>query len=186
MCTSPAIAVITGSSMIFGSVACPSGANASSTIPCSRQKSRSSHSGRYGWGSTSTTAGLIRATSTISRSPARRSGYRTFLWGGCPRQLRNQYGRGRGWSRCAHPRRIRRGGPRPPAFGFQEKLRDLVVDHANRRPDCHLFTRAGWVAFEHDNTLPTNSPRQRRRSAAGKPALTCGVRSFFTEGERTN
>ena len=36
-----------------------------------------------------------------------------------------------------------------PRLGFQEKFRDLVVDHAARRPDCHLFTRAGWVATEH-------------------------------------
>ena len=47
---------------------CPSGANASSTIPCSRQKSSRSHSGKYGWDSTCTTAGLIRATATISRN----------------------------------------------------------------------------------------------------------------------
>ena len=40
-----AIAVITGSSSIFGLMPCPNAANASSTIPCSRQKSSSSHSG---------------------------------------------------------------------------------------------------------------------------------------------
>ena len=46
-----------------------------------------------------------------------------------------------------------------PRLGFQDKFRHLVVDHANRRPDCHLFTWAGWVAME-DAQNPDAPARQ--------------------------
>ena len=54
--------MITGSSSNLGSIPYANAANARSTIPCRWQYSSKSHSGRYGWDSTCTTAGLPNPT----------------------------------------------------------------------------------------------------------------------------
>jgi len=76
-----------------------------------------------------------------------------------------------------------------PRLGFQEKFLDLVVDHANAGPIAISSGPGGWQwgtprtparltnmgaleGFESRPSAATNSPRQRRRSAAEQPALT--------------